>query len=257
MITAKLKGLDRDRFMKALNDMAAITGKPTEEIMRQQGRIIAEKLAWFTPRVGKTAKIGKQHMKDVRSTIDMVYISPLQMAKTVSKRAGLKDGKKWGNYARKRMIGKAQGMIDRLGITRGASGQRIEVGMFDGGNRHTRRLKGRKGTALVVLDYKSVTAYKKKKLAQVGALKAGWAAAARDLGGVGKLPKYITRKHKTRGFGKVKGKGGKVSVKISNRSNYIKKNREMSDFFNTQSDNMRKVIARMVKREAKKIANKV
>ena len=87
MVSAKLKPGDEARFAAALQKMVAISGEPVEDIMRKQGRIIAEKLAWFTQRVGKKAADGKKHKADVKSTIDIIYINPLHMAKTVSKRA--------------------------------------------------------------------------------------------------------------------------------------------------------------------------
>jgi len=256
MVSAKLKPGDEARFAAALQKMVAISGEPVEDIMRKQGRIIAEKLAWFTQRVGKKAADGKKHKADVKSTIDMIYINPLHMAKTVSKRAGEQDGKRFHRWVKRGQIGKAQAMIDRLGITRGRGNYRIEVGMFDGGNRHTRRLKGSSSSALVVINYKEVAAYKKKKVAQVGALKAGWAAAARDLGGTGKLPAYITKGHKTRGHGSVRGKGGKALLKITNRSNYIIQNRQMTNMFRTQASNMETIMATMIKRKLRKAKSK-
>ena len=257
MISGKLKPGDEARFAAALQKMVALSGEPVEEIMRKQGRIAAEKLAWFTQRVGKTAKTGKAHKADVASTINMIYINPLNMAKTVSKRSGLKDGTRFRNYVRTNQAGKAQAMIDRLGITRGRGNHRIEVGMFDGGNRHKRWINGRRGTVLVVMNYREVIAYRKRKMAQVGALKAGWARAASDLGGTGKLPAYIVKGHKTRGHGSVRGKGGKAVLKITNRADYIIVNRTMTDVFRTQGKNMEKIMTEMLKRKTKKIVRKV
>ena len=257
MVSAKLKPGDEARFAAALQKMVAISGEPVEDIMRKQGRIIAEKLAWFTQRVGQKAADGKKHKADVKSTIDMIYVNPLFIAKTISKRHGKKKGNKFANYIRRREAGKAQAMIDQMGITRGKGGHRIEVGMFDGGNRHTRWLKGRRTTVQCVMGYSGVVPkYKKKKAAQVGALKAGWAAAARDLGGTGKLPAYITKGHKTRGHGSGRGKGVKATLKITNRANYIIQNRQMTNMFRTQASNMEEIMATMIKRKLRKAKSK-
>jgi hypothetical protein len=257
MITAKMDAKSQARFNAALQKLVALSGEPVEEIMRQQGRLFAVDAARFTNRVGNKASAGRDQKKDVRSTIDLIYINPLNMAKTISKRAGVKDGNRFRNYIRRREASKAQAMIDRLGITRGRSNYRIEVGMFDGGNRHTRWLKGRRGTTLVVMDYRLVTRYKTQKVKNVGALKAGWAKAAEDLGGSRGIPAYAKKGHKARGHGSVRGKGGKVVLRVSNRSRYILQNTSATKLWRLRTKNIEKVAERMIKRKAKQITKKV
>ena len=257
MISAKLKPGDEARFARALQKLVAISGEPVEEIMRKQGRLFAVDAARFTNRVGNTAQAGRSQKADVKSTIDMIYINPLHMAKTISKRAGLKDGNRFRNYIRRRQQGKAQAMIDRLGITRGSGGYRIEVGMFDHGNRHTRWLQGKRGTVLVVMNYRDVAGYKRKKVANVGALKAGWAKAAQDLGGTRGIPAYAKKGHKTRGHGSVKGKGGKATLRVTNRSNYIIQNTSAPKLWRLRTKNIEKVVERMLKRKTKQITRSV
>jgi len=257
MISAKLKPGDEARFARALQKLVALSGEPVEDILRQQGRLFAVDAARFTNRVGNKPATGKKHKEDVKATIDMIYINPLNMAKTISKRAGVKDGNRFRNYIRRRDAGKAQAMIDRLGITRGRGNYRIEVGMFDRGNRHTRWLKGRRGTVLVVMNYRDVAAYKRKKVANVGALKAGWAAAAQDLGGTRGIPMYAKKGHKTRGSGTVKGKRGKAVLKVTNRSNYVIQNTTAAKLWRLRTRNIEKVVERMMNRKTKRITRSV
>ena len=193
MITAKLNKVDEARFAAAIRQLVLLSDKPVEEIMKDQGRLFAVDAAKFTTRFGNTPAEGRKHKEDIRKTIDIIYINPLTMAKTISKRAGVKDGNRFRNYIRRRQAGKAEEMIRRLGITRGRGGYRIDVGTFDGGNRHTRWLKKQGKSVLVVMDYRAVTRYKAEKVKNAGALKAGWAKAAEDLGGTRGIPAYAKK----------------------------------------------------------------
>lgn len=247
MITAKLKPADEARFAAALQKMVAISGEPVEEMMRKQGRIAAEKLAWFTQRVGKTAAAGKKQKEDVRKTIDRIYINSNAIAKHIKERHGVDAVKRFRKFIKNGDTAGASQMITSMHAVKRRLN--LDIGPFDGGNRHKRHLAGRGKSVLLVTNYPStVPAYKKRKMANVGALKAGWAKAARDLGGVGKLPAYITKGHKTRGHGSVRGRGGKAVLKISNRADYILVNRKMTDVFRVQAENMEKIITQMIKR---------
>ena len=258
MVTVKLKGGDNAKFAKTISDLAKLSGKPVEQILKEQGRLFAVDAARFTNRVGNTAQAGRDHKADVKSTIDMIYINPLFIAKTISKRHGKKKGNKFANYIRRREAGKAQAMIDQMGITRGKGGHRIEVGMFDGGNRHTRWLKGRRTTVQCVMGYTGVVPkYKKAKVASVGSLKQGWALAAKDLGGTRGIPAYAKKGHKTRGHGSVKGKFSKAVLTVTNRSEYILKNTTAKSLWKLRMDNMSSVMGRILQRKAKAAAKRL
>lgn len=253
MITGRLDTRDELRFQKSIQKLVALSDEPVEDIMRAQGRLFAVDAALFTQRAGNTAAAGREHKANVKSTILSIYIRPTSMAKVISTKAGEKAGKRFSNYIRRRDATKAQAMVDRF--VPSLDGYRVEVGMFDGGKRHKQRVRrGAKVIRLVVMDWRSVTAYLRKAVARVGEAKSGWAKAAEQLGGTRGIPAYAKKKtHKTKGRGSVTGRGGKAVLIVENKSRYVFSNTSLGAIFKLRIKKIEKLVERMIKNKGRRI----
>lgn len=255
MIKARLDKSDEARFRAAIQKLVALSDTPVKDILAQQGRLFVVDAARFTERYGNTAAAGRQHKIDVRKTLNFIYMRPLNVAKMISKAAGEATGRRFSNYIRRRNVASAQALVDKF---LGGSGYTIEVGMWDGGALHKSMLTqaGYK-RRLVVMDYTNVGKYIRKKVANVGAVKAGWAKAAEQLGGSRGIPAYAKKGHRTRGTGKVEGTGDKCTLTITNHSRYVLENTTAPKLWKLRTKNIEKVVERMVKREAQKITSRI
>ena len=265
MVSAKLKPGDEARFAAALQKLVALSGEPVEDILRDQGRLFAVDASNFTKRFGDKKSHGEAHKRRIKTDIQRVY-KPAKWA------IGL-IGKTWGSSAAKRFqkllkaknIGQMQDMVNKANLSRFYGGRRVNIIMWDGGAAHTRfekrGLKGNNPVSLVVNFAGNVTRFRKKKQSQVGALKAGWADAARDLGGGVKnatrnIPMYVAKGHKKRGSGSVRGKGGKATLKITNRSNYIIGNTSAAKLWHLRTKKIEAVVERIIDRGMRKTKRK-
>jgi hypothetical protein len=260
MITADMNPADEARFAAALQKLAALSDEPVEDILRQQGRLFAIDMARITERFGDKPISGKKHKRDIEITIKSIYKNPLSIAKLVSRNFGEASGRKFRNWISKGEFTKAQAMLDRSNIAAAYfKSRRITIGTFDGGAMHERfRFKGGRDI-LIVSNYKDVKKYITKMKLKAGIAKAGWAAAARDLGGTGKLPVYITKRHKKRGHGSVKGKKGKATLTVRNRVRYVQEVMFRGGEWSIWKDRIGKMensIARTIKRRQAKLKRK-
>lgn len=242
------------RFRKAIQKLVALSGEPVEDILKKQGRLFAVDASKFTRRFGNKKSSGVQHKEDVKNTIFSVYVRPLTVAKMISIEAGEKTGRRFSNYIRRRDVGKAKELIDLLNVR--IDGFVLDVGNFDNGKRHKSRLMGRSKKKLVVMDWTSVTSYAKKEVANVGEAKHGWAVAARMLGGDKEIPLYAKKNHKTRGLGRVTGRGGKAELTVANYSKHVLVNSSLSKLWALRAKKTEAVIEWMIKRQSKKITRK-
>ena len=255
MITARLDKADEARFRKALKDLIVLSEKPIEEIMKEQGRLFARDAAKFTSPWGDKKHHGERPIKNVENTILSTYIKAESMAKVISKKAGQKEGSRFFNHMRAGRFGRAQLIVDKLFPT--LDGRRVEVGVFDGGRRHEDRLKGRNYSRLVVKAWRPVTTYMNKKKKRVGEAKSGWAKAAEGLGGTGGIPGWAKKKsHRTKGKGKVTGRGSKTELFVANYSSYVLKNTSLSKLWKLRIKNMGDIVERMIKRRGKKVTRR-
>jgi len=218
-------------FSRNIEKLVALTGKPVESILKQQGRLFAVSAAKYTERYGDTAAVGKKHKKDVETSIRRIYKPARTAIPLISKRWGQKAGQKFASYIRRRDVGKAQDMIDKANIGFYYKGRDVKASKWDGGNAHTRWIN-KKGTAPVrlVFEVQKLNQYIRKKKLRVGAAKHGWAKAAKMLGHKGSgrgMPKWFAQGsgkfgegHRTRGFGKVTGRGYKAELTVAHYGNY-------------------------------------
>ena len=159
-------------------------------------------------------------------------------------------------------IAKAQSMIDEMGVRVSDNpwGNRpIKLIMFDAGLTHYKRRDTRRmnapATNYAVLDYHRVTEFVIREEKKAGQLKAGWAEAAKELGGMRGIPAYARGKnHKTKGLGKLKGSKSGSVVTVANLSNYAESSTvDHKKALSLRYDNMAKVINRMLSRNTKAI----
>jgi hypothetical protein len=218
-------------FQKRINQLIAVTGKPVEEIFKQQGRLFAVSAAKYTERFGDKASTGAKHKKDVESTVRRIYKKANVAVGLIAKEMGVKAGKKFATYIRRRDVAKAQAMVDKANLSFYYKGRDVKVIQWDGGNAHSRWVKKR-GTAPVrlVCEAQQINKFITKKKLGVGAAKHGWAKAAIMLGHKGSgrgMPKYFAKGgskfgqgHRTRGYGNVTGKNHKTVLTVAHYGKY-------------------------------------
>tara|TARA_B110000014_G_C20086262_1_gene568174 strand:+ start:787 stop:1563 length:777 start_codon:yes stop_codon:yes gene_type:complete len=254
MVKAKFTARSERNLKAAFTQLQHLTGEPMEDILKKQGRLFAVDAARFTSRLGNKAAGGVAHRKDVNHSINHTYIRPLMAAKMISRRAGEPTGRRFSNYVRRRETAKAQFLVDKF---LPKSDYKIIVGTWDSGRLHEGRLMGSLPHRMIVMDYSNVTKYRKRKVANVGEAKAGWAVAARHLGGDRGIPGYVKKGHKTKGLGRVTGTGAKAVLTVANYSPYITDNTEAHKAWKLRFNNITKVVERMVNRKGGKITRKL
>ena len=217
-------------FSRNIDKLVALTGKPVQEILKQQGRLFAVSAAKYTQRYGDTAAVGKRHKKDVENSIRRIYKPARAATPLIMKRWGKKAGVKFQNYIRRRDTAKAQEMIDKANI--GFFYKRdLKVIQWDGGGAHTRWIKKRgKAPVHLVFEVQKLNQFIRDKKLQVGAAKHGWAKAAKMLGHKGSgrgMPawfasgsKQFGKGHKTRGFGRVTGRNYNAELTVAHYGKY-------------------------------------
>ena len=212
------------RLNAAFKDLAKLSDKPIDELLRQEGRLTAVEFAKQTAPRGDSPDSNKKQIMAIRKAILRVYSLPSYWVKIVSKRAGRAAGERFEEYLRNRNVAKAQKMLDNLGLNT-FRGKSVRVIKFDKGRLHQEALKGKRSTSYnVVTSQKPVETYIKKQARRSGNLKSGWARAAEMLGsgkgnptrGIPGWAKGKARNHDNTGFGSVTGSKDKKVLVITN-----------------------------------------
>tara|TARA_B100001142_G_C14217019_1_gene609983 strand:+ start:66 stop:971 length:906 start_codon:yes stop_codon:yes gene_type:complete len=247
--------------------------KPLKEVMRDQGRLLAVDLSKWTHVIGSKAVIGKMQKAAIERSIKRTYKSANMVAGAIMKMGGKRPYYRFMGYINTNNVAAAQTMVDEMDIRVGASpwGNRpIKIMRFDDGALHYRRRFG-KDMAIPRVNY-VVTNYRKVALPsgkgntfvnrekkKAGQLKAGWAEAARQLGGVADptkgIPAYAKAKHhKVKGIGKLGGSINKKTVTVANLSDYAEYGTvEYDKALKLRATNLKKVLERMLKRSARAV----
>lgn len=213
MIEIRADSRDLARLNVDMNRLAESTGKTLKEVLPSQMRLLAVDLAKVTlPR----SKASKKSMDNVKGRIAAIYLNPGSVVnKLKTKNEGAAGS--FADHISKRNYNKAQSIV-----TRYLPGLNIRVGAFDGGALHRKQRSDKKITQrLCVPGYSRVKAYANKTALKVGFAKGGFAAAARQLGGVRGIPGFATRQ-KSPGRGIVAGDGTKLSVTMINDVSHIR-----------------------------------
>jgi hypothetical protein len=230
MVKISLEQKELDKLNKAFKDLAKLSDKPVEDLLRQEGRLLAVELAKQTDVKGDSKEAGEKHSKKIRTRINNIYSDPKIWTKIISKRAGFKAGERFARLCQRKNAADAEQMLDELGLGT-YRGKRVRVIMWDNGRIHRETLKTRKRKSeyTIVCNYTKVNQYIKKQEKRAGNLKSGWARAAEGLGGTRGIPGWAkgkARNHNNTGTGKVSG--GK-SNKVLFLSNNYKDAGKLSD----------------------------
>jgi hypothetical protein len=197
----------------ALNKLAEASGKTVREVLPAQMRLFAADLAFNTRPIGKTSAGQKVAHKKVEDRIMTVYPNVGMMAEMLGqKEERLK--KAFIAMVKRRELVKAAKLLNDIFPSQ------YTVGEFDGGKLHQdQQFTKRVNKRLVVINYPKVKEYIREKKALVGFAKGGYAAGARQLGGVRGIPGYATRQ-KSPGTGSVRGTGRTLTVTLTNGVRY-------------------------------------
>ena len=249
-------------FENRIGQLIAITGKPVEEVLKQQGKLFAVSAAKHTLRYGDKAGVGKKHKADVEKTIRSTYM-PIGgkggFAEHIEKYRSASALKQWRSAVRSKNVAKIEALSRKLNLTDNFRGKKIKFIKWDGGAAHTKRLKGKGHDRVNVVlgPAKQINQFIREKKAQVGAAKAGWAYAARMLGqkGTGRgMPAYFAKGHRTRGFGRVKGSGFKSQLTVAHYGNYGFSKTDMDGIWKHRTKMMIRDINQQMRSAHKKVS---
>lgn len=250
-------------FNHNLQRMIAINGKPIEDTMRQQARLLTRELARFTGRRG-LPKEPKRHATDIRQTVKSLYnlvdedkwmVDWIKSAKPSKTRKGWgeKAAQRLENHIKRGNVKSANNIIER------ATGIKDYFKKWDKGEAHKKWKKNPKGVFEAVnligdpkQNRKRLRTYYNKEIRKIGNAKAGWARAIENLGGVKQplrdIPKWAKKKqHRAHGGGNIKGTGYKTVVTLVNRVKYGVTKRTLRDAYKRQGTNIKKQIEKMYK----------
>ena len=209
------------KLNQAFKDLAKVSDKPIGDLLKQEGRLMAVELAKQTDKNGLSVDVGKKHEKKIESRIKGIYSDPVIWGKIVSKRAGVKVGKRWERMVKRdKNTAGAEKMLQDMGLGT-YRGKRVRVIIWDNGRKHREVLKTRKRKSeySIVCNYKEVKSYIVKQKLRAGNLKSGWARAAEMLGGAKEIKawaKAAKRNHDNKGIGKVSGTKDKKILFLAN-----------------------------------------
>lgn len=237
-----------------LRRMIEITKQPTENVMRDQARLLCRSLAYQTERKGMPKKPTK-HATDIARNIYNIY-----SLNVVSKRllSGIRG--KWGEKAANRLqqylisedTQKAENMIES------AFGRKVQLQKWDKGKAHQNWKKNPRSKQRVLLigdieqNKNRIKRYIRKQIKNIGNAKSGWARAAEDLGGVKNTTRGIEgwakrKTHKTSGRGTVTGTGAKTVATVINNTKYGFNRSALRKALAYQGRNMEKQLEKMMR----------
>jgi hypothetical protein len=158
---------DIKELEKNILKLIDVTGKTVQDVLKQQGTLLAVDLAGAHDRSasGKlSAADGKRHKEDVVQTVLSTYRDASKAAKYFTG-YGADAPKRWLGYLKRKEVKKMQAMADKLRLSKAYGGRKIKVQVWDRGAAHTRRLKGTgaKNVVNLVIDYKEVLKFAKLK----------------------------------------------------------------------------------------------
>lgn len=218
-VTIELSPRDATRLNTEINRLAEQTGQTLRQVLPAQMRLLATDFSYVTREKGDQKSDKGVAENRVAIVIGAVYPSVGWVVNRLKRVNGdIADGfvaawnkRKWQN---------AQAILDK-NLPR----LRITIGKFDGGALHEKERWKKRVThrLLVTGSYNSVGVYMRKIQKRIGFAKAGFAAAARDLGGTRGIPGWVTRHKGSPGSGRVTGDGKTLQVTMTNNVKYIRK----------------------------------
>lgn len=243
--SASAKDLD-----KTIQELAFVTGREIKTELTAQMRLLCVDFAINTRPLEKGEAGKAKGESNIEAKVFAIYW-PIGAAWSLLEAHKAGYGKAFVRMIKEGKYSDAAGFLSKY------SRKKFEVGNFDGGRLHKDQAfqKGRVKNRMVVIDFNStVPKYLKSVKKRVGYAKAGFATAARQLGGTRGIPGYASRHKSAPGTGSVTGDGHKLTVVITNGVKYARealqpdKEKQALGFRKRQID---KVMKRIVSRRRK------
>lgn len=231
MIDVHIDATSEAEFNRILQGLADATDRPVEEVLRQQGRLLANDLAFRIKPYGVAPAKGKDFQRNIEAMVKRLYHNYgwvwLKVKNTHGEAAAasivrLLNSGKWDQ---------AESLLNgRLRPTEGDVSE-FRVGHFDGGRLHRewRWRKRRRYPCLIVPtpDWEQVKAYARREAELAGFAKASLVNAGRQLdgktGGAGGRPsRWITRHLSAPGIGHLSKVGKTFGGYIRSLVTYIR-----------------------------------
>lgn len=218
-VSIQLSAESAAEMNRAIQRLGEVAGKTAEEVITSQARLFCTDLAFCTRPLGKGPGVGKLHAARIESKIRDIYWTVGEAVEAVKKAGGKKIYWQFLKAIRRKNYPQAEAILYRT-----ISGSRWTVGPFDGGSLHAaQRFRRKLSERMVVLDKGPLTEYRRREVAQSGFAKAGFAKAAKDLGGSRGIPGFATRHTNAPGKGQANRSGDQITVTIENHVRHIEK----------------------------------
>jgi len=230
--------VDDRKFQRALKRFYAASEKDRAAILKAQGRLICVNLAFQTAPFGKDKAAKLRGEGSAQADINRVYKGPAIVHRNIWNSG---QGKDLQNIEDSRQAAAAFVRLVRDGKTAEAEKllqdlridkhKEAKVAKFDAGvavkaARHGPRKKVSRNqfVQLVPTDYNSLKKFAKKVQQRVGLAKAGWASAAKWLGGMRDIPAWVQRHTDGRALSSLDDqsqRGTRPYIKITNMVPYV------------------------------------
>lgn len=230
--------VDDKKFQRALKRFYAASEKDRAGILRAQARLIAVNLAFQTAPFGKDKAAKLKGELSAQADINRVYKGPALAHRNIWNSGQgqdlqhIEDSRQAAaafiRLVRDGQTAQAEKLLQDLRIDKHKD---AKVGRFDGGAavkaaRHgpRRKVSRNQFVQLVPTDYNSLKKFAKKVQDRVGLAKAGWASAAKWLGGMRDIPAWVQRHTDGRVLSNLDDQSGRSSqpfIKITNMVPYV------------------------------------
>lgn len=188
VVKNKQTTVDYTKAAKLFKRLQVQTGRGSEDILRQGGRVGAMAMSYRTWPKGFDNTFREKTRKSILGQLSMLFASRKKMFDLMEQRAGPGVAGKFANLMENEKFAQARKMAEKfLGITI----QKKVNPQIHRQNMRTRRpvIPSRfyKAPAVGVWEFDKVVKYAKEASKTIGRAKAGWLTIARQLGGTRKL----------------------------------------------------------------------
>ncbi|MCM8526668.1 MAG: hypothetical protein NE327_09145 [Lentisphaeraceae bacterium] len=206
------------RLSKALKDLAEHSRRDIQKILIDQAKLFCVDLIHVTQPWGRGTKAKKVGEGAVAKDIRKVYLNEFDLYEMIKKESE-ESAKAFYYYLKK-------GDMRRAGQI--ASKVNIQLNSFDYGRKHKQKRSRNTGKVTSTLkntfaENKDIIDYTNNIKKNVGFAKAGWAHAAKALGGHSKIPAWVKRHNGNLGTVRITKRGGIDEVLLINNVKYIGK----------------------------------
>lgn len=254
-VTVELDGYSFRELSRVVQRLAQVAGKTALETMVSQARLFCTDLVFCTrPLGGKGKDVKAEHEKKISARVNECYWTIGKAVEEMRAAGELGKSRAFQRFIRQKNFNAAAGVANEaLKMP-----YRFEVGPFDGGTIHkAERFKKNVRQVLICTEKAAITRYMKQEIKQSGFAKAGYATAARDLGGTRGIPGFVTRHRNAPGKGRAMQSGDDLTVEIENSVPYAEKALDygwMNTALDVRKSKIEKLIRRILDNRAKQIS---